>query len=163
MDKPGPKAYLPPSKIKELAKNPSKKPISLTEDDFPEFIPIIKSEEKPKFSYATLLKPKEELKEPEVIIPPSKSRVCVKDMPDPPGNNSPIDPTMFPDLTRYYQLRNQRLKEEATRRKRRIFDSSSEDETKQPEEEDSDFYDDIEDEEEGDLDEYDPSEFDRHR
>ena len=160
MYKPGSNKYVPPA-----AKKIEAKPTELKESDFPEFISV--SKKAPTISYSALINPvKEEAKPIEVAVSNTKGRrVVVKDMGDRKEDelmNRFIELQM-PDFTEYYKRRDKRLKEEEQRRRQRLYGSLSEEELTPEEDNDSDTYAPEDEEDNDNLEEYDPSEFDRHR
>lgn len=165
-----PGKYVPPSSRAKLQK--ATKITELRPEDFPEFISVSKAtnsiSQKP--SYASLLKPAVPVvvEEKSILVNPSSVRKTrLVDMVEPPykdDDDDYIPQTM--DFAKYYKLRNIRLEKEKKRRNERAFDQSSDEENCEHIQEDnlSELYDqtDAEDDDES-LDNYDPSEFDRHK
>jgi TPP-dependent indolepyruvate ferredoxin oxidoreductase alpha subunit len=164
-----PGKYVPPSSRAKLQK--ATKITELRPEDFPEFISVSKAtnsiSQKP--SYASLLKPKAPVVEedkPIIVSSSSVRKTRLVDMVEPPYKDDDDYLTQTMDFTKYYKLRNIRLQQEEKRRNERAFDHSSDEENCEHIQEDnlSELYDgaDEEDDDES-LDNYDPSEFDRHK
>ena len=162
--------YAPPSTRAKLQK--LNKPITeIKSEDFPEFIPTKLTTNKisDKPSYASLLKPKAPVLEEDkpIIVDPLKVRkIKLVDMAESPCKDKDDYLPHTIDFTTYNRVRNERLKREEKRRKERPYDNGSdfEQDAYIPEDDLSEIYDqeDAEDDDDS-VDNYDPSEFDRHR
>jgi hypothetical protein len=166
--KPG--KYVPPSSRAKLQKvNTQIKEIK--SEDFPEFIPIVAKatntiSQKP--SYASLLKPKTPVIEADtpIIVPSAVRKIKLVDMGESPCKDNYVPYTI--NFSKYYALRKERLEKEAKRRNARPYDHSSDEEKCEdqylPEDNLSEIYgqEDDDDDDES-LDNYDPSEYDRHK
>lgn len=165
MYKPGPAEY---SFKKNTNKGKKTDIVQLKESDFPEFIPITeKPKDTNKISYAAIINPVKEVPKPDEppVETKGRRRVVVRDMPDKEEDeimNKFIELQM-PDLTEYYKRRDKRLKDEEQRRRQRPYDSLSEEEIAPEDDDDSEIFAPEEEEVIDNAEEYDPSEFDRHR
>jgi hypothetical protein len=170
--KPG--KYVPPSSRATLKKAET----NITEiksEDFPEFIPVSLPKatntisQKP--SYASLLKPKVpviELDTPIIVNPSVVRKVRLVDMGESPCKDTDHYLPHTLNFSKYFKLRKERLQKEEKRRNARAYDHSSDEEKYDdqylPEDNLSEIYDqDDDDDDDESQDNYDPSEYDRHK
>ena len=165
-----PGKYVPPSSRASLKKAETKI-TEIKSEDFPEFIPAKLTTNKitQKLNYASILKPKPPVVEEDkpIIIDTSKVRKFkLVNMTESPCKDTDDYMPYTMNFTKYNILLRERLQREEKRRNERPYDTGSdvEQEAYIPEDDLTETYDqeDAEDDDES-LDNYDPSEFDRHK